>query len=211
MDDGAGFFPDERAWAITSSRWLSQDFCKSPKDSARLALHLDPGTNGNEIRKKVEQIFPHTWFKRGDAIRDYLLRDVTRDFLLFDFLLFLILVVVGVGLVNTMTIAAVGRAREIGVLRALGMTDRALRRTFLVESGVAAILSAVVAILMGLPLGYVVVTGLNRVTGLDAPVVIPWFYVALVPVLAMATGLLAAVLPSSRAIKMNPVEAVRYE
>ena len=68
-----------------------------------------------------------------------------------------------------------------------------------------------VAIAMGLPLGYIVVSGLNRVTGLDAPVVIPWSYVALVPVLALITGLFAAILPGSRAIKMNPAEAVRYE
>ena len=53
--------------------------------------------------------------------------------MLFDVLLLLILVLVGIGLVNTMTIAAVGRAREIGVLRALGLADRSLRQTFLVE------------------------------------------------------------------------------
>ena len=41
--------------------------------------------------------------------------------------------------------------------------------------------------------------------------VIPWLQLALVPVLALATGLLAAILPGSKAVKMNPSEAVRYE
>jgi ABC-type lipoprotein release transport system permease subunit len=211
VDNSAGFFPDEKAWAVTSPRWLQQDFCKNPTEVTRIALQLKPGTDAQLVRQQVTELFPHTWFKRGDDIRNYLLRDVTKDFLLFDLLLFLILILVGVGLVNTMTIAAVGRAREIGVLRALGMEDRSLRQTFLVEGAMVAMLAAIVAIAMGLPLGYIVVNGLNRVTGLEAPVVIPWSYVALVPVLALITGLFAAILPGSRAIKMNPAEAVRYE
>ena len=91
------------------------------------------------------------------------------------------------------------------------MGDRALRQMFLLEGSVVAVIGALVAVLIGLPLGHVVVTGLNTVAGLQAPIVIPWLYLALVPVLALATGLLAAILPGSRAVKMNAGEAIRYE
>jgi hypothetical protein len=56
-----------------------------------------------------------------------------------------------------------------------------------------------------------VVAGLNRVAGLDAPFVVPWTHVALVPALAAAVGLLAAILPGTRALAEAPAEAVRYE
>ena len=64
---------------------------------------------------------------------------------------------------------------------------------------------------LALPLGFVVVLGLNRVAGLDAPFLVPWFYLALVPVLALLTGLISATVPGSRAVKIPPADAVRYE
>ncbi len=211
VTDEVGFFPDDRAWAVTDSQWLQKDFCIDAQQAELMALTVAPNAKLGPLREQVSEVFPHKWFKTGNDHREYLLRDVTRDFLLFDVLLFLILCLVGMGLVNTMTIAAVGRAREIGVLRALGMGNRALRQMFLLEGSVVAVIGALVAVLIGLPLGHVVVTGLNTVAGLQAPIVIPWLYLALVPVLALATGLLAAILPGSRAVKMNASEAIRYE
>ncbi|MCA8956201.1 MAG: FtsX-like permease family protein, partial [Planctomycetes bacterium] len=211
VSDAVGFFPDERVWALAAPEFLAKDFCTEQRCVDRLTVHLADGADPGAVRQAVAALFPHAKFKRGDDVRDYLIRDVTRDFFLFDVLLLLILGLVTVGLVNTMTIAAVGRAREIGVLRALGMSDKQLKRAFVVEGLLVAVLSAVVAIAMGLPLGYVVVEGLNRVTGLAAPVVIPWPYVGVVPLAALLAGWIASLLPGSRAVKMNPVEAVRYE
>jgi ABC-type antimicrobial peptide transport system permease subunit len=110
-----------------------------------------------------------------------------------------------------MTIAALGRVREIGVLRALGMDRRALRVTFLVEGGLVALLAAVLSLALAVPLGWVIVSGLNRVAGLEAPFVMPWAPALAVPVLATATGLLAAWLPGVRALAESPATAVRYE
>ena len=211
VSDDAGFFPDEKVWAVAAPGWLRLDFCVEEASVARVAVELAPGTDPNAIRAQVGEIFDHSWFKVGGEIKSYLLRDVTRDFFLFDVLLSMILVLVGAGMVNTMTIAALGRAREIGVLRALGMDDRHLRRSFLLEGLVVAALATVLAFAMGLPLGTLIVDGLNRVTGLEAPVAVPWLYLALVPVLALVTGALAALLPGSRAVAIDPAQAVRYE
>ena len=70
-----------------------------------------------------------------------------------DLLLALILGIAAVGLVNSMTIAALGRGREIGVLRALGMSGRDLRRTFALEGAMVAVLASLVSIAMAVPLG----------------------------------------------------------
>ena len=192
ISDRAGYFPEDRAWAVAAPRWLHTDFCVTEPAIERLALHVEPGVDKTAVRAQVNHRFPHKRFKTGQEIRDYLVRDVTKDFLLFDVLLFLTLVLVGVGLVNTMTIAALGRAREIGVLRALGMSERRLKQSFLIEGLVVAGLATLLA-------------------GLDAPFLVPWFYLALVPVLALLTGLISATVPGSRAVKIPPADAVRYE
>lgn len=211
VSDAAGFFPDDRAWVVADPRWLQNDFCVQEPSIDRVVLHVEPGADRAAVRAGVNQRVPHKRFKTGAEICGYLIWDVTRDFLLFDVLLFLTLVLVGVGLVNTMTIAALGRAREIGVLRALGTSEARLRQSFLMEGLVVAGLATLVALVLALPLGLVVVSGLNRVAGLEAPFVVPWFYMALVPVLAAVTGLVASVLPGSRAVEIPPADAVRYE
>lgn len=211
VSDSHGFFPDERAWAICAPRWLQQDFCVPPDGIRRLSVAHDGSRSVGELRDAIRAHFPHSWFKTGESIRDYLIRDVTRDFVLFDMLLFLILAMVGMGLVNTMTIAALGRAREIGVLRALGMDDAQLRLTMLVEGLVVAVLSVGIALAAGLPLGYLLIFGLGKVAGMEVPYLIPWPYLLVLPLLGVATGLLASWLPASRALRIQPGDAIRYE
>ena len=149
--------------------------------------------------------------KEGALIRDYLLRDVQIDFALFHLLLWLILGMAVLGLLNSLTLAAVGRSREIGVMRALGLAVRPLRRVFLLEGALVGILASILALALGVPLGRLIVTGLNAVAGLDAPYVLPtnWFY--LVPLIGLGAGWIAAILPGLRASRHDVAAAVRYE
>ncbi|MBK8976896.1 MAG: FtsX-like permease family protein [Planctomycetes bacterium] len=212
VDDRAGFFPDDPAWAIAHPRWLRQDFCVGDEQVHRLVLRLAPGVAAGAVRRAVRERLPQLDFaKSGDAIVDYLVRDVTRDFKLFQVLLVLILGLAGLGVVNAMTIAALGRAREIGVLRALGASRRQLRIAFLLEGALTGVLAAGVALALGIPLGRIVVRGMNDVAGLDAPYLVPTHVLWLVPVGAVAVGVLASLVPGARAARMSPARAVRFE
>jgi len=212
VSDAAGFFPDERAWAVAAPRWLREDFCVEDQCVDRIVLGLAPFANPDAILAQARQLVPEaTWAKTGDWLINYHTRDVTRDFFLFDVLLALILLLAGIGLVNAMTIAAMGRAREIGVLRALGMRRLALRQTYLLEGVLVALLATGIVWVAGVPLGAMVVAGLNQVAGLEAPVIVPWPWFVAVPVLALLVGVLAAVLPATRALRESPAESVRYE
>ena len=212
VSDRAGYFPDARAWGVAAPRWVRRDFCAGIDGVEQISLELEPGVEPATVlagaRRRLSSV---PWAKSGAEITAYNVRDVTLDFVLFDVLLALILALAGLGLVNTMTIAALGRSREIGVLRALGMGKTALRATFLVEGGLVAVLSSALALVLAVPLGMVVIAGLNRVAGLNAPFVVPWTYVVVIPVSAGVVGLLAAILPGVRALAEGPAEAVRYE
>ncbi|CAE7946569.1 macB, partial [Symbiodinium sp. KB8] len=143
VSDRAGFDSDERAWVLTNPRWMKRDFCVADECVEHITLRLDPGADTDAITAAARAMFPAVpMSKRGDSIGAYLLRDVDRDFVLFDVLLLLMLALAGVGLLNGMTIAALGRVRELGVLRALGITRRALGGSFLLEGAVVAVLAA---------------------------------------------------------------------
>ena len=149
--------------------------------------------------------------KRGEEISDYLRRDVGKDFRLFDLLLLLMLVLAGVGLLNGMTIAALGRVRELGVLRALGTRRSAMFGSFLLEGAIVAALASLLSLLLAVPMAWVLVLGMNHVAKLEAPVTLPYGWFAAVPVAALLTSLGAAVVPAMRALRQSPAESVRYE
>lgn len=212
VSDAVGFFPDDPAFAIAHPRWLTQDFCVPEAGVERVAITMGDGASWMAIRDAARAVLPNLSFcKTGAGIVAYLVNDVTRDFRLFQILLALVLLLAAIGVVNATTIAALGRVREIGVLRALGTTRVQLRRVFLLEGLIVGGTASLVALALGVPLGRLLVSGMNRVTGLEAPYAVPWHAVIAVPVIGLATAMLAALVPGARAARIEAADAVRFE
>jgi hypothetical protein len=211
VSDRSGYAPSEQAWAVTSPHWMKQDFCISGPCVQEVTVHLEPGADARAVAGRCRDLLGSTRLFHGSDLWSYNSRDVDRDFFLFDLLLGLILLLAGMGLLNGMTIGAIGRIRELGVLRALGVANRSLRATFLLEGAVVGVLAGALAAALCVPMAHVLVAGLNRVAGLAAPLALPWGWLVLVPLLAIATGLAAAIVPAVRAVRASPAESVRYE
>ncbi|MFN7670595.1 MAG: FtsX-like permease family protein [Planctomycetota bacterium] len=212
IDDRAGFDADERAFAVCDPRWLRADFCV-PETCVTLAtLRLRPGNDPEAAMAAARAAAPTvTGGKSGAWVEGYLRRDVGKDFRLFDILLVLMLLLAGLGLVNGMTIAALGRIRELGVLRALGIRRAALVGSFLLEGAVVAAVASLLACGLGAALGSAIVLGMNRVARMDAPVTMPTPWFVLAPALAFGVALVAAAVPAARALRASPSESVRHE
>ncbi len=116
------------------------------------------------------------------------------------------LVVGGVGILTILTIAVAERTGEIGLLRAIGATQRAVLLLFL---GEAALLAAVGGV-AGLALGWGI-AGILAFALPALPVHTPWLYAVLAEVVAVSVGLAAGVLPARRAAALDPLEALRGE
>jgi putative ABC transport system permease protein len=164
-----------------------------------------------------------------DAIRPmgfgtFSLFDATNSlrlvFAVFDLLLgifgSLALVVASLGIINTLVMAILERRREIGVLKALGAADRDIRSLFFVEAGAMGLIGGVLGVALGWLIGSAMNFGTNvylRRQALPSITVssVPWWMVAIAIGFSVSVSLAAGIYPASRAAKLNPVEALRYE
>jgi putative ABC transport system permease protein len=112
------------------------------------------------------------------------------------------------GIVNTLVLATFERRRELGTLRAMGMSRRQLRRMVRHESVITALMGALPGIGVGLGLAFAVVAALGEY-GLEF--VIPTGALVAVAVIAVLAGMAAAVLPARRAARTDVLAALAYE
>jgi putative ABC transport system permease protein len=110
------------------------------------------------------------------------------------------------GIVNTLVLTVFERTRELGMLRAIGMTRRQVRRMIRHESVITALIGAVIGIVLGLVLG-----GLFAARLKEIQFVVPLQQLVIFTIAAIIVGLIAAIFPARRAAKLNPLEAIAYE
>jgi putative ABC transport system permease protein len=150
--------------------------------------------------------------------------DVTRNlrtfFAIFDMFLgifgSLALAVASLGIINTLVMAILERRREIGVLKALGAADRDVRQLFFAEAGVMGLSGGLFGVLLGWGIGraiqFATMIYLRR-QGMNPPNIwsVPWWLVLGAIVFAVVVSLASGIYPASRAARLDPVEALRYE
>jgi|HubBroStandDraft_6_1064221.scaffolds.fasta_scaffold21075_5 putative ABC transport system permease protein len=161
---------------------------------------------------------------KGMGFGTFSILDATKNmvlfFTVFDSLLLifgsLALTVASLGIVNTLVMAILERRREIGILKALGAADRDVRRLFFVEAGAMGLLGGVLGVAMGWLIGRALTIGTNAyLKRQELPAIdissIHWWMVALAIGVSFFVSLAAGMYPASRAARLNPVEALRYE
>jgi putative ABC transport system permease protein len=112
------------------------------------------------------------------------------------------------GMVNTLVLSVFERTREIGMLRAIGVSRRQLRRMIRHES----IITALIGAALGLPLGVFLAAILTRATASQGVSFhLPVTQLAIFTLVAVIAGVTAAVLPARRAARLNVLEALQYE
>ncbi|WP_320775368.1 ABC transporter permease, partial [Streptomyces sp. CRN 30] len=188
-----------------------QRYAPGGQDSV-VYVNAADGTDTDGLRAELERALdPYPQVAVRD-LADY--KDLVHDqiavllYLVYA-LLGLAIVIAVLGVVNTLALSVVERTREIGLLRAIGLSRRQLRRMIRLESVVIAVFGALLGLALGLLWGLCIQQVL-ALEGLTA-FAVPWGTVLAVVAGAALVGVVAALLPALRASRMNVLTAIAHE
>lgn len=167
----------------------------------------DPAVNAAALAE-FSDLFPHADVETADQFRDRIGGLVDQTLSIVNVMVALAVIIALIGIANTLALSVFERTRELGLVRAVGMSRRQLRRMIRFEAALVATFGAVLGVAIGLFFGFGVVTALPEsiATGMSIPV---GSIVILIAVAATA-GVIAAWLPARRAGRLDVLDAIAH-
>jgi putative ABC transport system permease protein len=124
-------------------------------------------------------------------------------------LLVMSIVIALIGIINTLSLSIIERRRELGLLRAVGMTDKRVQRMVRLESVVIAALGTVTGIALGVFMGWALIHSIQRLSDAEIGLSIPGWRILIVLVLGIVLGVLASLIPARRSTKLDVLDAIQ--
>jgi putative ABC transport system permease protein len=205
--DGSPFYP------LLGTASISQDAFDELYDRPRNRFTLInvPGGPGAGPKASVErglEDFPDTRVQTRQEWIDKEDEEISQFLLLLYVLLALSVIVSLFGMVNTLALSVFERTRELGMLRAVGMTRRQTRRMVRHESVITALIGAALGLPLGIFLALLVTQALSEY---DLQFAIPAGALITFVIVSVIAGIVAAILPARRAARLRVLEALHYE
>jgi len=171
---------------------------------------LEEGVDPEAVRPTLEEVVGRYSNAELNNAEEYVDKVAAQLDLLLNVLtgmLAMAIVIALLGIANTLALSILERKREIGLLRAVGMTRRQVRRMLRWEAVLIAIFGAVIGLVVGVGLGVAVVAAIGEGISLA----VPWVNLVIYLVLAALGGVIASVVPGWRGSRLDVLEAISYE
>jgi putative ABC transport system permease protein len=184
-------------------------------------VKVDSADNVNQTISDIKAVLMQRHHIRNEVDADFTVRNIADAVSILSTItnalrLFLTamaaiaLVVGGIGILNIMMVTVAERTREIGLRKAVGANNSAVRNQFLLEAGTLTSLGGIIGIIVGIIVSYLV-SLLMKKLGYDWAFVVSLTSVVLAVGVSILTGVIFGLYPAYKASKLNPIEALRYE
>jgi putative ABC transport system permease protein len=171
-------------------------------------VKAEPGADVGASLKRTLATYPDAQLDTDAAFIKADQKDLDTTLMMFYVLLALSVIVSLFGMVNTMILSVFERTRELGMLRAIGMTRRQARRMIRQESVITALIGAALGLPLGVFLAAIVTQGLSDYgIGFHLPI----GPLVVFTIVAAAAGVLASIPPARRASRLDVLHALEYE
>lgn len=205
----SGIYPDSNVLIAASVPFDLLTELEIKRLDGSVAINAAEGKSPEDLERAVAtelETFPLVSVQNQSEFIDAQIAQVSQLLNLIYALLGLAIVIAILGIVNTLALSVIERTREIGLLRAVGLSRGQLRRMIRLEAVAIAILGALFGVAMGLIFGVVLQKSLaeDGITALD----IPLDQLGIFILVAGFVGILAAVLPARRAARLNILQAI---
>jgi putative ABC transport system permease protein len=197
--------------AYISQANLQKDFRKT--EDVFIQVDLAPGADQARVEAKMSAIledYPQFKLVSGQSYFEENKQLIDSIFAIYFVILGVLAFPSLIALLNTLAIGVIERTREIGMLRAIGATQRQVRRIVVAESLLLAAIGTAFGLLGGLYLGYVMTLGLS-VGGYPVTYAFPYAGLLAAIAVGLIFGVLAALVPARQAASLEIVRALRYE
>jgi putative ABC transport system permease protein len=176
-----------------------------------VAMTVQPGADIAQVRKDITAAAGSSNLEIRDQseFKDEQRKQINQLLFFIFALLALAVLIAALGIVNTLALSVIERTREIGLLRAVGMGRRQVRRMIRLESVVIAIFGTLLGLALGVVLGSALVTALND-EGIEE-LVVPYGQLMIYLLVGMVIGVIAAVWPARRAARLDVLRAITTE
>ena len=181
------------------------------KRVSSILVKTDEGASVPAVQKRVStalEAFPEARARSQDELKQENADQVNQLLGLFYALLAMSVIISAFGIVNTLTLSIFERTRELGLLRAVGMTRRDVRRMIRYESVITALFGALLGLVLGLFFAFVVIQALE---GEGITFSLPIGQIVSLMVFAIVVGIVAAIFPARRASRLDVLRAISYE
>jgi len=214
INDEYGYFsdPDERLYGVIHSEYLRKYFCVDVGTTDNVALRVREGAPMSAASGLLSELYGSSagiGSLSGPELKRFFIEDIEVDFILFDVILGLTAILAGLGVLNGQLLSALERAKEIGILKALGVSRSQVAGMVLLESLVIGSLGATIGLALGASLTPLIIVALQELSGLPLPVGHAGLFLLWSLIGAVTLTVIAGLYPVWRMNRMDPVRAVR--
>jgi putative ABC transport system permease protein len=202
----SGFLYFDRKWL---RRYWNLD------DTTQFSIYVKEGVNVDSFIEKLKRrLLPVYSLEIMDnqELRDKIMVIFNRSFAITYAIETISIIISIIGLVNTLLALVFERKREISIIRYLGGTWRQIEKNFVLTSGTISILGLILGSLIGFLISLIFINVVNKISfGWEIHLKIPYFYISIVMCTLFLVSLMAGILPSRVAKRVDPKSFITFE